>query len=161
MRTVRPQTSLPIQLCDLASLVSAYALWTHRWWAAGLTYYWGLFLTTQAIITPDLDSGFPDPVFLLFWGMHIGTVWAAVHLAWGRGVVPDWRSYRFAVAATATWAVSVFTLNVVLGTNYALKVLWEVVATPLTYAVVGFLKRVEGEDYYDLGTDFTPFSLRA
>jgi len=113
-----PQKTLPIQLCDLASLVSAYALWTHRWWAAGLTYYWGLFLTTQAIVTPDLDSGFPDPIFLLFWGMHIGTVWAASYLAWGRGVAPDWRAFRFAVAATAIWAVSVFCLNRALDTNY-------------------------------------------
>ncbi len=113
-----PEKTLPIQLCDLASLVSAYALWTHRWWAAGLTYYWGLFLTTQAIVTPDLDSAFPHPVFLLFWGMHIGTVWAAVYLTWGRGVVPDWRTYRFAVAATSVWAVSLFCLNLLLGTNY-------------------------------------------
>ena len=113
-----PDKTLPIQLCDLASLVSAYALWTHRWWAVGLTYYWGLFLTTQAILTPDLDSGFPDPIFLLFWGMHIGTVWAAAYLTWGRGVTPAWRTYRFAVAATATWAVAVFALNVELGTNY-------------------------------------------
>jgi hypothetical protein len=43
--------------------------------------------------------------------------------------------------------------------NYTLKVLWEVVATPMTYAVVGFLKRTEHEDYYDVGTDFTPFSI--
>jgi queuosine precursor transporter len=48
----------------------------------------------------------------------------------------------------------------VLITNYCLKVGWEVVATPLTYKVVGFLKRVEHEDYYDIGTDFTPFSLK-
>jgi uncharacterized integral membrane protein (TIGR00697 family) len=48
----------------------------------------------------------------------------------------------------------------VLITNYCLKVGWEVVATPLTYKVVGFLKRVENEDYYDIGTDFTPFSLK-
>ena len=40
-----------------------------------------------------------------------------------------------------------------------MKVAWEVVATPLTYRVVAFLKRAEAEDYYDLGTDFTPFSL--
>ena len=32
-------------------------------------------------------------------------------------------------------------------------------ATPLTYKVVGFLKRAEHEDYYDIDTDFTPFSL--
>jgi uncharacterized integral membrane protein (TIGR00697 family) len=43
--------------------------------------------------------------------------------------------------------------------NYLLKVSWEVLATPLTYRVVGFLKRAEHEDYYDYGTDFTPFSL--
>lgn len=43
--------------------------------------------------------------------------------------------------------------------NYLLKVAWEVLATPVTYAVVGFLKRAEHEDFYDYGTDFTPFSL--
>jgi queuosine precursor transporter len=48
----------------------------------------------------------------------------------------------------------------VLITNYCLKVGWEVLATPMTYKVVGFLKRAEHEDYYDVGTDFTPFSLK-
>jgi queuosine precursor transporter len=43
--------------------------------------------------------------------------------------------------------------------NWLFKVGVEVVATPLTYAVVGFLKRAEGEDYYDRQTNFTPFSL--
>lgn len=43
--------------------------------------------------------------------------------------------------------------------NYALKVLWEVVNTPLTYIIVNFLKRAENEDYFDKDTNFTPFSL--
>jgi queuosine precursor transporter len=47
----------------------------------------------------------------------------------------------------------------VLFTNYGLKVAWEVLATPLTYGIVGFLKRAEHEDYYDYDTDFNPFSL--
>ena len=38
---------------------------------------------------------------------------------------------------------------------------WEIVMTPVTYRVVGFLKRVEHEDYYDRDTNFTPFSLKA
>ena len=45
--------------------------------------------------------------------------------------------------------------------NYLLKVLWEVVATPLTYRVVAALKRPENEDYFDRDTDFTPFTLQA
>ena len=43
--------------------------------------------------------------------------------------------------------------------NYIIKVLWEAVVTPVTYQVVGFLKRAEQEDYYDFETDFTPFSI--
>lgn len=50
-------------------------------------------------------------------------------------------------------------VGLVLAANYVLKVGWEVVATPLTYRIVGFLKRAEGVDYFDYGTDFTPFSL--
>ena len=45
-------------------------------------------------------------------------------------------------------------------TQYGLKSGWEIVATPLTYRVVAFLKRAEQEDYYDIDTNFTPFSLR-
>jgi queuosine precursor transporter len=46
-------------------------------------------------------------------------------------------------------------------TQYALKSGWEFVAAPLTYRIVAFLKRAEHEDYYDIGTNFTPFSLKA
>jgi queuosine precursor transporter len=35
-----------------------------------------------------------------------------------------------------------------------------VLMTPVTYRVVGYLKRVENEDYYDRNTDFTPFTLK-
>jgi len=44
--------------------------------------------------------------------------------------------------------------------NWVFKVAVEVVLTPVTYAVVGWLKRAEHEDYFDNNTAFTPFSLR-
>ncbi|MEM6266071.1 MAG: VUT family protein, partial [Pseudomonadota bacterium] len=46
-------------------------------------------------------------------------------------------------------------------TNWALKVLWEAALTPVTYAVVGQLKKAEGVDLFDTATDFSPFSARA
>jgi queuosine precursor transporter len=49
-------------------------------------------------------------------------------------------------------------ISVMIG-NYFIKVLWEVLATPLTYLVVNFLKKAEHEDFYDKDTDFNPFSL--
>jgi uncharacterized integral membrane protein (TIGR00697 family) len=45
--------------------------------------------------------------------------------------------------------------------QYVLKTLWEIVMTPVTYQVVGFLKRAESEDYYDRGTNFNPFTLKS
>ncbi len=45
-------------------------------------------------------------------------------------------------------------------TQWLLKVGWEVVLTPVTYAAVGWLKRKEGVDVFDDGTDFTPFRTR-
>jgi queuosine precursor transporter len=45
--------------------------------------------------------------------------------------------------------------------QYLLKTGWEVLATPLTYKLVGVLKRRENEDYYDRDTNFSPFRIRA
>ena len=44
--------------------------------------------------------------------------------------------------------------------QYVLKTGWEVAMTPVTYRVVGFLKRAESEDYYDRHTNFTPFRVK-
>lgn len=43
--------------------------------------------------------------------------------------------------------------------NWVFKVTVETVLTPVTYLVVGALKKAEGEDYFDDQTNFTPFSL--
>jgi len=44
--------------------------------------------------------------------------------------------------------------------QFLTKVGVEVVFTPVTYRIVNFLKRAEHEDYYDRGTDFSPFALK-
>ena len=41
--------------------------------------------------------------------------------------------------------------------QFVLKVSWEILLTPVTYAVIGWLKRREGIDVFDTGTDFSPF----
>jgi hypothetical protein len=64
----------------------------------------------------------------------------------------------YPVAFLGVWQPSLV-LQVMLG-NYALKVIWEVLATPMTYKIVAHLKRVEQEDYYDRDTNFTPFSIQ-
>jgi hypothetical protein len=64
--------------------------------------------------------------------------------------------YPLAFYGMADWPVSA--LGEVMLSQFILKVSWEVLLTPATYAVVGWLKRKEGMDVYDIGTNFTPFS---
>ncbi len=48
----------------------------------------------------------------------------------------------------------------VIVTNWLLKVLWEAALTPVTYAVVGRLKKAEGIDLFDTETNFSPFAVK-
>ena len=64
----------------------------------------------------------------------------------------------YPLAFAGTWSPD--TLLKVMATQFALKVAWEVLLTPLTYVVIGWLKRREGIDMFDTETDFTPFTLR-
>ena len=119
MLTLPVVDSVPLHLTDLATVTAAYALWSQRHWAYALTYYWGLVLSTQALITPVFDGpDFPHYRFLMFWTIHVLVVWAAIYLTWGRGMRPRWRSYRFAVVTTLAWAATAFTFNTIAGTGY-------------------------------------------
>jgi uncharacterized integral membrane protein (TIGR00697 family) len=63
----------------------------------------------------------------------------------------------YPIAFLGTWPTEQV-VSVMIG-NYIIKVLWEVFATPVTYAIVNFLKKAEHEDFYDRETDFNPFTL--
>ncbi|HEY7043710.1 MAG TPA: TIGR02206 family membrane protein [Nocardioidaceae bacterium] len=112
------ETELPLNLCDFAWIPAAYALWTQSRTPATVIYLWGLVLSTQALITPALDTGFPYPQFFGFWATHFLIVWSAIYIVWGLGIRPSWRGYRITVGITLVWLVGVFVFNEVVGTNY-------------------------------------------
>jgi hypothetical integral membrane protein (TIGR02206 family) len=113
------ERSVPLRLTDLATVAAACALWSRRHWAFALTYYWGLVLSAQALISPVLvGPDFPHYTFLAFWAIHLAVVWAAIYLTWGRGMWPGWRSLRLVLIVTAAWAVVTFVFNRIAGTNY-------------------------------------------
>jgi hypothetical protein len=59
----------------------------------------------------------------------------------------------------AFWGLPNFDLATAVVTQWAIKVAYEVIATPLTYLVVNFLKRTEGVDVYDRTTSFNPLAM--
>jgi hypothetical integral membrane protein (TIGR02206 family) len=112
------EVTLPLHLCDLAWIAATWALWTHRPFPVTLTFFWGLTLTIQGIVTPSLGEDLPHPRYFAFWALHLLIVWAAVYLVIGRGLVPRWRDCGAAVATTLGWAVATYAFNVAADTNY-------------------------------------------
>lgn len=110
--------TLPLHLCDLAWVAATWALWTHRPLPVALTFFWGLTLTVQGVITPALNEELPHPRYFAFWALHLLVVWAAVYLVVGLGKVPRWRDYRATVAITLGWAGATYVFNLAAGTNY-------------------------------------------
>jgi uncharacterized integral membrane protein (TIGR00697 family) len=86
-------------------------------------------------------------LWLRFWGSTV----------FGEGI-DSLIFYPLAFYGMADWPVSA--LGEVMLSQLILKVSWEVLLTPVTYAVVGWLKKREGLDVYDVGTNFTPFSTK-
>ena len=62
----------------------------------------------------------------------------------------------YPVAFLGVWDTA--TVVTVMVTNWALKVAWEALLTPVTYAVVGWMKAREGVDVYDSNTEFSPLA---
>lgn len=63
----------------------------------------------------------------------------------------------YPIAFAGVWSTD--SLMMVIVFNFVFKTCFEALMTPLTYVAVNFLKRKEQVDVYDVGTNFTPFSL--
>ncbi|MGA0024997.1 MAG: TIGR02206 family membrane protein [Burkholderiales bacterium] len=91
------RTTLPLQLCHVAAILASVVLLTRRRWARTLVYFWGIGLSTQAILTPSLTDP-PDSIwFWGFWQQH---------------------GFRLACLATCAYLLAILPLNLLLGANY-------------------------------------------
>ena len=111
------QTTLPFELCDAAAIACLLALWRNHQGAAEAAYFWGLTGTMQALLTPTMAYGFPDPEFLRFMIAHAAIVLAVVHLVAG-GFAPREHAWRRVLLWTCFWAAGVAGINAALDANY-------------------------------------------
>ncbi len=112
------RTSLPFALCDMAVIVAAVACWWRIPVLVELTYFWGLAGTLQAIITPDLNAGFPHLVFFQYMAGHLGIVVAALFLVVGLRITPRPKAVPRVLAITAAYTALVGLIDATSGANY-------------------------------------------
>jgi len=109
---------LPLQLCDVAVLVAAAALWTRQQLLAEVTYFWALAGTVQALLTPELPQHFPTYPYFQYYVAHGGTVGAALILVVGLRMAPRAWAVAWVAGITIAYAALVGLVDAVTGADY-------------------------------------------
>jgi hypothetical integral membrane protein (TIGR02206 family) len=110
--------ALPFQLCDVAGVVSAAALWTRRPLLVELTYFWGLAGTANGLITPDVSDHFPTFGFMQYFIAHGTIVAAALLLVVGLRLAPRRGAVLRVFGLTFALLLLDADVNLVTGGNY-------------------------------------------
>lgn len=109
---------LPLQLCGLALLLTAATLVLRSYRAYEIVYFWAWGGTLQALLTPDLQLGFPDLRYISFFVSHglilVGVLYATLVLGFRPYAISILRS----LGTLAVVALLIAPINYLLGANY-------------------------------------------
>jgi len=114
------QALLPLNLCNLMVIGSAWTLVTKNQVGYEFIYLLGIPAASQVLITPALGPyGYPHILFFQIFISHGGVVLAALYLTLGEGMRPlSWRSVWRVAGWGLLYAMGIFWLNLWLGSNY-------------------------------------------
>ncbi len=111
-------SSLPLYLCDVVSIVAALALITKNYKLAEVAYLWGLAGTTQGLLTPTLAYDWNTLDYYNFFLQHSGVPIAAVTLVWGMGIIPRKGAFKRIIIWSWLYMATVIAINFMIKQNY-------------------------------------------
>src|SRR5699024_451776 len=135
--TMARENYLPLHLCDIASVIVAFALLLRNRRLADIAFYWGLAGTFQGLVTPALHYDFPHPAFLGVFLQHGIIVAGALYLPLVQGWRPQqpwWKSPLRALLWGNLYIAAILPLNALLDTNFGF-----LSRKPLTPSLLDFL----------------------
>ena len=113
-----PGNTLPLQICDFVAVIAALVFVRPTRRLQSLAYFWGIALSTQAFITPDLAGGPESLSFWAFWLYHLFVVGAGVYVVAVQRFRPQWRDLQFAVVMGLAYSVAIFAIDAIFDLNY-------------------------------------------
>jgi len=112
------QYDLPMELCNWAVFLTAYALWFKKQRAAELAFFWVMAGSIHGIITPDIHQPFPHLTYITFMIGHTGLVWSVLYLALGMDLKPQKGAWLRAAAWSQLYFVLAIITNFLVDGNY-------------------------------------------
>ena len=109
---------LPLHLCGMTVTLGGFMLWLRSYRLYQVLYYWGTGGALVALITPDVVQAFPHPVFFLFFLSHGLGFMSIMFATLVMGFRPRPRSLLIVMPITAAYALLMYPVNLLLGSNY-------------------------------------------
>jgi len=110
---------LPFFMCDLVAMVLPFVLYSQNRKWIGILYFWALAGTLQALITPDIEAGFPSFHYFRYFITHAGIVTAVLYTVIVKRVNIGWQDFINAIVYAQVYLVGAHTVNQAMGSNYA------------------------------------------
>jgi hypothetical integral membrane protein (TIGR02206 family) len=110
--------ALPFELCHWVLIACAVTLFRPNQLASEIAYYWGLGGTLQAILTPDIGSGFPSWDFIMFFWGHAGALLAILFLIAAREFWPRPGSTLRMLLALNVYGIVAGLIDITFGWDY-------------------------------------------
>jgi hypothetical integral membrane protein (TIGR02206 family) len=108
---------LPLQICDVAALVAAAALWFRRQPLVDVTWWWGIAGSIPALLTPLPGAVFPSWLYFQYFIVHGGLIVAACFLVLGMRLVPGAGAVGRIALLTLAYAALIAGFDAVSGEN--------------------------------------------
>jgi hypothetical integral membrane protein (TIGR02206 family) len=109
---------LPLHLCDITGILAGILLINRSYRLYEITYFWAMGGTSLALVTPELENGFPHFDYYFYFFSHGMVIVGVVFATRLFGYRPTFNSIWSAFFATTVCAAAIAPVNWLLGTNF-------------------------------------------
>jgi hypothetical integral membrane protein (TIGR02206 family) len=113
------RVQLPLFLCDISALMLPFVIYYHNRKWIGILYFWAMAGTLQALITPDLEQGFPSFEYFRYFFMHGGIVITVLFTVIVFKIRIRWRDLINAILYAQVYLVLIHVVNLAFHLNYS------------------------------------------
>ena len=112
------QEDLPLHICRVVALLAPWIYWKEKPLWTGISYFWVMVGTTNAVITPDVYVNFPHWEYLCYFILHLGLIFLPIYYCVVMGHRPQHKDFWRAVIASNFFLLFSLMVNKILESNY-------------------------------------------
>lgn len=112
------QKDLPLYLCSFLAIIMPIFTHYRKYWMFEILVFWIIAGTFQAILTPDIATGFPSFDYLRYWAVHLGLMVVIFYAIFVYRMAPTFKSIFKSILAIQVYVLVMIGINYLLNANY-------------------------------------------